>query len=286
MQLIPRDKIDIDKWNACVRKDAEASPYMYTFYLDSVCAQWSAVVFEDYESFMPVCWNKKWGIKYAYQPPFLQRMELVGDKHNKHLQREVHRCVNRNFFYVDFKTQFYADNSTTRNNHILSLNKPYEQLSKAYSSQTKRNLKKGDIDVKLIDDIEWVLKMYREHTVPKIENWKPDFSERQKNVLSALHSNNLLKMYGAYYQGEIIASNAVIDDPRKIILLMSSSNDKGRELGGFSYIVDTIIREHAGQEKILDFEGSQIPGIAKFNEGFGAQPEEYFHWKWVNGFWG
>ena len=65
MQLIPRDKIDIDKWNACVRKDAEASPYMYTFYLDSVCAQWSAVVLEDYESFMPVCWNKKWGIKYA-----------------------------------------------------------------------------------------------------------------------------------------------------------------------------------------------------------------------------
>lgn len=285
MQLIPRDKIDIDKWNACVRADVEASPYMYSSYLDAVCANWSAIIFEDYDSFMPVCWNKKWGIKYAYQPPFLQRMELVGDKHNKHLQREVSRCINRSFFYVDIKTQFYADHSTARNNHILSLNKPYEQLSKTYSSQTKRNLKKGEIEVKLIDEMEMVLNMYQENTVPKIENWKSVFNEKQRNALIALKSGGLLKMYGAFQEGEIIASNAIINDPRRIILLMSSSTEKGREMGGFSYIVDTIIRENANSQVLLDFEGSQIPGIAKFNEGFGAVAEEYFHWKWVNGFW-
>ena len=228
--MIPDDKVDIHKCKVAVRADVEASTYMYSVYLNAVCAKRSARIFDNYERYMPVCWNKKWGIKYAYQPPFLQRMELVGDKHNKHLQREVYRCINRSFFYVDIKTQFYADNSTIRNNHILSLNKTYEQFTKAYYSQTKRNLKKGEIEVKLIDEMELVLKMYLENTVPKIENWKSVFNEKQRNALIALTAVGLLKMYGAYQGGEIIASNAIIHDPRRMILLMSSSTEKGREI--------------------------------------------------------
>jgi len=39
--------------------------------------------------------------------------------------------------------------------------------------------------------------------------------------------------------------------------------------------VDQLIRDHAGSEKILDFEGSNIPSIARFFSGFGARPETY-----------
>ena len=40
-------------------------------------------------------------------------------------------------------------------------------------------------------------------------------------------------------------------------------------------IVDAFIREHAGSELILDFEGSNIPTVARFFAGFGARPEIY-----------
>jgi hypothetical protein len=37
-----------------------------------------------------------------------------------------------------------------------------------------------------------------------------------------------------------------------------------------------LIKEFAGQPIILDFEGSDIPGIAQFNKSFGAEKEFYF----------
>jgi len=41
-------------------------------------------------------------------------------------------------------------------------------------------------------------------------------------------------------------------------------------------LFDSIIEEYAGQKKILDFEGSGIPGVARFFQSFGAVNEPYY----------
>ena len=40
-------------------------------------------------------------------------------------------------------------------------------------------------------------------------------------------------------------------------------------------IIDTFIKDHADSGRILDFEGSNIPSVARFFGGFGAQAEIY-----------
>jgi hypothetical protein len=40
-------------------------------------------------------------------------------------------------------------------------------------------------------------------------------------------------------------------------------------------LVDQYIRKYAGRDIIIDFEGSMIPGIARFFEGFGAKETNY-----------
>ena len=40
-------------------------------------------------------------------------------------------------------------------------------------------------------------------------------------------------------------------------------------------IVDTFIMENSGKDNILDFEGSMIPGIARFYESFGSEKKIY-----------
>lgn len=57
------------------------------------------------------------------------------------------------------------------------------------------------------------------------------------------------------------------------------SNQQGKDLRGMYYLLNTFINQHAGQNLILDFEGSMIPGVARFFEGFGAAPETYFQLK-------
>jgi hypothetical protein len=41
------------------------------------------------------------------------------------------------------------------------------------------------------------------------------------------------------------------------------------------FLIDQFIRQHAGQNKILDFNGSNHPDIAKFYAGFGTQAMSY-----------
>jgi len=38
-----------------------------------------------------------------------------------------------------------------------------------------------------------------------------------------------------------------------------------------------LISEYAGTDKVLDFEGSEIPGVARFFKGFGAVKQHYYH---------
>jgi hypothetical protein len=41
-------------------------------------------------------------------------------------------------------------------------------------------------------------------------------------------------------------------------------------------VVNKVIKENSGQNKVLDFEGSMIEGIARFFQGFGAVAENYY----------
>jgi hypothetical protein len=41
------------------------------------------------------------------------------------------------------------------------------------------------------------------------------------------------------------------------------------------FLIDKFIQEHAGEKIILDFEGSNLPGLARFYKGFGSDDFVY-----------
>ena len=41
-------------------------------------------------------------------------------------------------------------------------------------------------------------------------------------------------------------------------------------------LIDKLIRQHATESKILDFEGSRIEGVARLYSGFGAKNKPYY----------
>jgi hypothetical protein len=41
-----------------------------------------------------------------------------------------------------------------------------------------------------------------------------------------------------------------------------------------------VINRFSGTKTILDFEGSDIPGIKRFFKGFGSKEEKYYFVKW------
>ena len=84
-------QINKSKWDDCINKSINKLIYAESFYLDTITENWDAIVLNDYEAVMPLIWKKKFGIKYLYQPAFLQQAGIFVSKKIKISVKWQHR---------------------------------------------------------------------------------------------------------------------------------------------------------------------------------------------------
>lgn len=56
---------------------------------------------------------------------------------------------------------------------------------------------------------------------------------------------------------------------------MVGNHPNGKTLGASHTLIDAFIKDHSGQNLLLDFEGSDIHSLAHFYSSFGAREEKY-----------
>jgi hypothetical protein len=71
-------------------------------------------------------------------------------------------------------------------------------------------------------------------------------------------------------EGECIAGAMILISGGRAIFLFSATGDTAKETGAMPLLLDTFIRENAGSDMVLDFEGSNDEQLARFYRGFGA----------------
>jgi hypothetical protein len=74
---------------------------------------------------------------------------------------------------------------------------------------------------------------------------------------------------------QLIASCVLFRSHRRLYYILVGNHPNGRTIGASHAMLDTIIRDHAGQNLVLDFEGSDIRNLAFFYSSFGAVNEFY-----------
>ena len=73
IQYLTYQEIDFTKWDFCIAQSANKLIYVEANYLNKIATNWDAIVLNDYDAVMPLIWRKKMGIRYLYQPAFLQQ---------------------------------------------------------------------------------------------------------------------------------------------------------------------------------------------------------------------
>ena len=73
-------EIDKAKWDDCINQSINKLIYAESVYLDAMAENWDAIIMNDYEAVMPLTWKKKFGIKYLYQPAFIQQGGIFSRK--------------------------------------------------------------------------------------------------------------------------------------------------------------------------------------------------------------
>jgi len=91
-----------------------------------------------------------------------------------------------------------------------------------------------------------------------------------------LKDKSASKTYGIFSdKNELIASCVFTFSHNKAYYILVGNHPNGRTLGASHALIDAFIKDYAGQNLTLDFEGSDIKNLAFFYSSFGAMEEKY-----------
>ncbi|RYY55143.1 MAG: GNAT family N-acetyltransferase [Chitinophagaceae bacterium] len=292
-------EIDRVKWDTCISNAPNGLVYAYSVYLDQMSRHWDGLVLGDYEAVMPLTWNRKYGVAYLYQPFLCAQLGIFGSAIDAIMMEQFLYAIPSKFRYWDIylnhqnlhpirNIHFYE-----RSNFILHLDQPYQQLYNSYRENIQRNIKKafqlGCTTVKGFG-VEQVITLAR-------SQMRDGGQETEENLLrfaklySLLEQQGQARTYGILSsKKELIASCVFVFSHNRAYYILVGNHPDGRTIGASHALIDSFIKDYAGQQMILDFEGSDIRNVAFFYSSFGAREEKYlgvkanklpFYLKWL-----
>ncbi len=285
MLIIPKEYIDFAKWDACVQRNSKGLIYATSAYLNAMTDNWSGLVINDYEAIMPLPWRKKWGIKYLYTPAFTQQLGLIGPYsiNNTAILQTIADFVKYGDYMLNAanKPTHNTGKLTEKCNCILPLSTPYLHIMEGYSKPLVGYLKKA-INNGLIyaeANINEAIDAYQSLYQERFETFVTEDYNHFKQLglqLELTHHSFAKKVTDK--EGNVMAYGMFLNDSKRIYNLMPTTLPAGRKLFAMHFLIDCLIKEHAEQPLLLDFEGSDHPGIRQFYEHFGSQNEPYSLW--------
>lgn len=277
-------QINKAKWDACIDNADNGLIYAYTVYLDTMSKNWDALVLNDYEAVMPLTWNKKYSIHYLYQPPFTACLGVFGKSLTAETVNAFLKTIPAKFKYWDiyfnpgnfFKLVDF--DLYERTNYVLNLGESYDNLYNAYRDNIKRNIKKSEqLQLKINKNIAVaeVIKLAKEQASGFSSMPETAFIQFKK-LFQLLYKDKKATTYGVYTKEEkLIASAVFFFSHNRAYYIMVGNHPIGKTLGASHTLINAFIKDHAGENILLDFEGSDITSLAFFYSSFGAVKEKY-----------
>lgn len=279
-------EIDRSRWDACIEGSVNRLPYALSWWLDTVCPKWDALIEDNYKAVMPLTWNSKFGFDYLYQPYFTQQLGVFSSlTSDPDMVSRFLEAIPARFRYIDIHLNSYNQpvnpnfRYVTRRNFTLDLSTSYIQLFTNYHRSFRRNVNKAGhsrLIVKPGPGPSVFTGFIQNCLNEKLTNLRRSFHDIQLKIINTTIQNKTGIIQGAYsHNGELLAAGWFVEAAGRYALLVSASTPAGKKQLAMYMLVDHAIRQKAESGLILDFEGSNIPSIAYFNSGFGAKESFY-----------
>ncbi len=283
IRFLHRKEIDEERWKRLVGASEFETVYAHTWYLDACAGSWGALIMGDYEYLMPVAFRKKFGFRYMYQPRFCQQLGVYSGKAvDEDILGAFIQAAQRKFGLGDYA--FNEGNLlkegrgfklTDNTNYTLRLSQSYEELKQGYSSNCRRNVQKalqGNLEFSADIDIAELVQLKRQHDHIKETE---EHYQKLTAMFAGMKEGGRVNACGVILGGDLCAGAIFAFCNKRVHYLLSVSSEKGKERSGMFLVIDRILQQNEGKAMSLDFEGSNVPSIARFFTGFGALPQQY-----------
>lgn len=284
LQYLHRNQVDTVKWDQCIDKAPNGLIYAFSFYLDHMAPGWSALVLGDYEAVMPLPWRRKFGISYLYHPAFTQQLGIFSKTGlTDELVTAFMNELPGHFRYAEMTLNYAHPQQAMaqRINFVLSLQEPYKQIRAGYKQDLVKNLKKAcrfplsyanEADHKLILD---TYKAFNGSRTPHVTG--DDYARFDKLFTFSKES---IVARSVKEEGRLLSAALLFCHKNRLYLLASVTWPEGRSREANHFLLDRLIAEFAGSKMVLDFEGSDLPGVKHFYSNFGGVNQPYFFYRY------
>jgi len=286
IRFVKHADIDKVKWDTCIKLAFNGNLYGWSWYLDIVHPNWHALIEGDYERVFPLTGNTKFGIGYLFQPFFSQQLGIFSKSILNHLI--VHRflsAIPAQYQFIDIKLNVHNKtdaaivNTIKHRNHELDLIYEHNSIYKKYTTNTKRNLKKAlesNLVISKKVKAEAIITLFRNNRGRTISHWNDVEYARLLNLTYIAIDRGQAMVYGVFASPNSLCAGAIfMRSHNKIVFLFSGANQQAKDTHALTLLIDHVIREFAPSQYILDFEGSDNEGLARFYKGFGSKETDY-----------
>ncbi len=280
---IPSKEVDVEKWDQALYQMKCFRPEASTAFLGSI-THWDALIMEDYSAFMPLTYRQQFFWKKYVQPIWAQQLGVFEENPGELLPVFIEFLVKKQIrFHLHFheKTDLRLIPGTwkviERPNFILSLDRSYAVLYKNFSNHTRRHIKKCLMQNFQLNWVESSEEKIPAH-VWEILKLKIHYNDLRKLKKWVFHQNLKKNIKWAFiYDNGVLSGVGIFGFyPQRIIYHAGVMKHQTRQKGGFYFLFNRLIEQYSCHDLLLDFEGSKIPGVARFFAGFGSHNQPFF----------
>lgn len=293
LKIRSRSEIDDIKWDQLIGTSLQKVIYGFTWYLDTVCVEWVAVVQigeNGYEAIMPIPLVRKWGKQVVQQPLFCQFLGIFSKNEiSKESYLEFINIISQKYTYIStysFNPHNYNDLVglksylphllfSVSNTYLLQLNNPYSHLYLNYSKDRVTNLRrsfKHNWQITESLDLSIIIELFKVNHQDRIEGGvSPDAYELLFRLCEVVKAHAGLKMYLAEIDNMQHAGIVLFVLDGKVTYIFNAANNLGRKGNARTYILDLFFKSHSVTHSDFDFESPEIESINRFYKSFGSQ---------------
>lgn len=285
IHYLEHNAIDRSKWDALVSEGGLI--YAQSWYLDIVHPDWEALVLGDYEAIMPITGGMKFGVRYLFQPFFVQQLGVISrDALSAETLLGFLNAIPKKFRFAEIKLneKNVLDGDVQGIDHhrniILDLNHDYNIIHANYHNNTKRNLVKSEqLDLQVIEmcNLMQIIKLFREHRGATVGVWGDEEYATLSRLGEVAMKRGAAFTVGVTEKGSeaLLCGALFMKTADRVVFLFSGNSDKGKETQAMTFMLDAMIQRFANQPVLLDFEGSDDPNLARYYLGFGGEERRY-----------
>lgn len=274
--------IDRKKYDQCIKLDNSRLPYAFSWYLDTICESWDALVLDDYQAVWPLPVRQRWGMRSFFRPYGARQLGIFSHKSLpggaledflSTMLSHCHRaqlCLNHGQLPRAF---FHSKVSFTENRSpVLDLDQPYRSIYEKYHNNLLQDLREAE-DHKLQlfenDGPDVILELYRQTKGREERHSELFYRNLKKLMYRALHKGQgkLYTVYGG--PNMLLAAAFFIVYQRRHTLLCSATAPLGAEEKAMPFLLNEYILFQSEKAEYLDLSemnASQLPQLLGAHE--------------------